>query len=441
MSDPIGHECGLALVRLRQPLSHYRQRYGDTAWGLRRLFLLMEKQRNRGQDGAGVAVVKFDMPPGEAYLKRLRSDKENALDRVFDAVLSDVHAPDHSIWLECTDVELKQRCAFLGEVLLGHLRYATHSDTSLANCHPRVRKHNQASRNLAVAGNFNMTNSPELFRQLLDYGLSPVGDSDTQVVLERLGFSLDKEHDRLTRDMGPGSFRGLEDRELAEAISEELDLVHMLSHAAQPWDGGYVIGGLLGNGDAFVCRDPAGIRPVFFHIDDDVVAVASERPALANVFDVEPHEIEAVRPGHVLVIKRNGHIEHKPFTQPLELRQCTFERIYFSRGNDPDIYNERKALGKALAPRVLDAIDGDLEHTVFSYIPNTGETAYLGMIEEIECQLSGFDAVQNARGFEVGQQRFILIGMHADEADAVSTFSQMELVSLHEQRRSFARTT
>lgn len=384
MSDSIGHECGLAMIRLRQPLSYYRQAFGDTAWGLRRLFILMEKQRNRGQDGAGIAAVKFDMPPGEPYLLRIRSDKDNALDRVFQAVLKDIHPPDDPSWLDRTELELKQHCEFLGEVYLGHLRYATHSDTSLANCHPRVRKHNQASRNVAIAGNFNMTNSRELFEQLLEYGLNPVGDSDTQVVLERLGFSLDKEHERLTHDMGPGSFRGLEGRDLAEALSQELNIVNLLRHAAQPWDGGYVFGGVIGNGDAFVCRDPAGIRPAFFYIDDDVVAAASERAALANVFDVQPHEIEPIQPGHVLVIKRDGRIEHQPFIEQSEIRQCSFERIYFSRGNDPDIYNERKNLGRQLAPRVLDAIDHDLERTVFSYIPNTGETAYLGLVEEID---------------------------------------------------------
>lgn len=383
MSDFIGHECGLALIRLRRPLSHYREKYGDTAWGVRRLFLLMEKQRNRGQDGAGLAVVKFNMPAGDKYLKRCRSDEENALDDLFDDVLKDIKPPSDPFWSQ-SDTEIKRRCEFLGELYLGHLRYATHAGRSLANCHPRIRKHNQASRNLAVAGNFNMTNSPELMEELLEIGLNPVGDSDTQVVLERLGFSLDKEHDRLTHDMGPGSFRGLKGRELAEAISQDLDIAHMVRHASEKWDGGYVLGGLIGNGDAFVCRDPAGIRPAYFYIDDDVVAVASERAALANVFDVEPREIEPVKAGHVLVIKRDGRIDHTPFSTPMELRQCSFERIYFSRGNDPAIYNERKSLGKQLAPRVYEAVNGELDKTVVSYIPNTGETAYLGLVEELE---------------------------------------------------------
>lgn len=383
MSDVIGHECGLALIRLRRPLSYYREKFGDTAWGLRRLFLLMEKQRNRGQDGAGVAVVKFNMPPGEPYLKRIRNDDENALDRVFADVLKDVKPPSDSMWSQ-TETIIKKRCEFLGELYLGHLRYATHAEKSLANCHPRIRKHNQASRNLAVAGNFNMTNSAELMEELLEIGLNPVGDSDTQVVLERLGFSLDKEHERLTNDMGPGSFRGLSGRELADTISQDLDVAHMLEHASQKWDGGYVLAGLIGNGDAFVCRDPAGIRPAYFYIDDDVVAVASERAALANVFDVEPQTIEPISPGHALIAKRDGTIDHTPFTTPIERRQCSFERIYFSRGNDPAIYHERKSLGRHLAPRVLESIEGDLDKTIFSYIPNTGETAYLGLIEEVE---------------------------------------------------------
>ncbi len=384
MSDFIGHECGVALLRLRQPLAYYRERYGDLAWGLRRMYLLMEKQRNRGQDGAGIAVVKNNMPAGAPYLLRIRSDRDNALDRVFHAVMRDVRELDPDTAAQMDDASIKQQLEFVGELYLGHLRYATHADTTLANCHPRVRKHNTASKNLAIAGNFNMTNSSELFRQLIDYGLNPVGDSDTQVVLERLGFSLDREHDMLTRAMGPGSFRGLEDRALAEAISEELDLVRVLEHASQPWDGGYVFGGLIGNGDAFVCRDPNGIRPAFYHIDDEVVAVASERAALSNVFDVEPHEIESLEPGHVLSIKRDGTIRHEHFTVPGERRECSFERIYFSRGNDACIYKERKALGKALAPRVLEALGGDIEKAVFSFIPNTSETAYLGLVEEIE---------------------------------------------------------
>ncbi len=384
MSDQVNHYCGLAFVRLRQPLSYYCRRYRDPAWGLRKLYLLMEKQHNRGQDGAGVAVVKLDMPPGAEYIRRIRSDKHNALERVFDSVMEDVAAVSESELDDLTDTMLKRRCGFVGEVYSGHLRYGTHSGHDLANCHPYLRTNNIASRNLALAGNFNMTNARELFEQLLEYGLNPTGDSDTQVILERIGYCLDREHEYLTTTMGPESFAGLEGKPLARGISLELDLVRILGKASENWDGGYVFVGLLGNGDAFVCRDPAGIRPAYYYMDEEVVAAASERSALASVFDVDPDSVEAIAPAHVLAVKRDGRIDHAAFTSPLPTRSCSFERIYFSRGSDPAIYAERKALGRTLAPRVLAALDGDLEHAVFSYIPNTAEAAYIGLVEEID---------------------------------------------------------
>ncbi len=383
MSDAINHYCGLALVRLRQPLSYYRRRYRDPAWGLRKLYLLMEKQHNRGQDGAGVAVVKFDMPPGAEYVKRIRSDKHNAIERVFDIVMGDVGLLSAEDLDSLSDQELKRLCGYLGELLLGHLRYGTHSSNELANCHPYLRTNNMASRNLVLAGNFNMTNSRELFNQLLEFGLNPIGDSDTQVVLERLGYYLDREHEQLRAAMGPESLTGLEGRELAQTISQEIDLFRILNKASEDWDGGYVFVGLLGNGDAFVCRDPAGIRPAYYYIDEEVVAAASERAALANVFDVDPQRVEPIAPAHALVVKRNGRIDHRPYTHALPVSSCTFERIYFSRGNDPAIYQERKGLGHQLAPRVLASLGDDLEHAVFSYIPNTAEAAYVGLVEEI----------------------------------------------------------
>ena len=384
MSDFIGHECGLVLMRLRQPLTYYRERYGDPAWGLRKLYLLMEKQHNRGQDGAGMATVKFDMPAGEAYLKRIRSSRHNAIERLFDTVMHDVETLPERALHGADEIELKRRCEFLGEAYLGHLRYGTHSGDTIEFCHPYVRKNITASRNLALAGNFNMTNSADLFAELVEYGLNPVGDSDTQVVLERIGYFLDREHDHLRAAMGPESFRGLKGRTLAHEISTELNLVRILTKATEGWDGGYVLVGLLGNGDVFACRDPAGIRPGFYYIDEEVVAAASERAALANVFDVEPDQVEPIEPGHCLIVKRDGRIQHEPFTDPMPRRECAFERIYFSRGNDPEIYRERKALGRNLAQRVLAALGDDLEHTVFSYIPNTAEAAYVGLVEETD---------------------------------------------------------
>jgi amidophosphoribosyltransferase len=405
LSDVIGHHCGLAFLRLRQPLSYYSDRYHDPAWGLRKLYLLMEKQHNRGQDGAGVAVVKFDMPPGAEYVRRTRSEKHNAIERVFDIVMEDINALDEQELQHLTDTELKQRAAYLGEAYLGHLRYGTHSVNALANCHPYVRRNNTASRNLALAGNFNMTNSRELFEQLLDFGLNPTGDSDTQVVLERLGYCLDREHEFLHTTMGPESFLGLEGRALAREISGELDPIRILSKASEAWDGGYVFVGLMGNGDGFVCRDPAGIRPAFYYIDEEVVAAASERAALANVFDVDPDRVEPLAPAHALVVKHDGRIDHRSFTAALPLRSCSFERIYFSRGSDPAIYEERKNLGHALAPRVLASLGGDLEHAVFSYIPNTAEAAYVGLTEEVD-RLSRSQQVEEVwRRIEQGDAR------------------------------------
>ena len=384
MSDPIGHECGLALVRPKQPLHVVNECFGDAAWGLRRLHLLMEKQRNRGQDGAGIATVKFGMPPGEPFFRRIRTTKRNPLERIFDAATRDLGRLQETPMNWENEIQFKSRCEFLGEVYLGHLRYGTHSGRGVTNCHPLLRKDNTASRNLAVAGNFNMTNSEQLFEQLVEYGLNPVGDSDTQVILERLGYFLDLEHRQLRTAMGPGSFLGLEGRELAEAISQDLDIVRVLRRASEGWDGGYLFGGLLGNGDAFVCRDPSGIRPGFWIETEDVVAVASERPPLSTVFDLSPDDVHQIPPGHVLVIKRDGTTSVDRFTDPMPERQCTFERIYFSRGNDPEIYRERKQLGCHLAPRVLDMIDWQVKSAVFSFVPNTAETSFLGLVQEAQ---------------------------------------------------------
>ncbi len=377
MSDRLTHECGLAFVRLRKPLHHYQDVYGDAAWGLRKTYILMQKQYNRGQDGAGLGVVKFDMPAGDQFLLRIRSDKHNAIERIFDAITEDTEVLSDAITSE-TEMDAKRNCRFLGEAYLGHLRYGTHSSNSMANCHPFIRKSNVASRNIALAGNFNMTNSSELFERLVGYGLDPVGDNDTQVILEKISHFLNDEHEWLIK-----KHKNLDGRELAETISKELNIGKFLKKAAQYWDGGYVFASLIGNGDAFICRDPAGIRPAFIYIDDEVVACASERGALANVFNVEPDEIKQVEPGHVVVVKRDGTIEDVEFTAPLETRQCSFERIYFSRGNDPLIYTQRKRLGANLAPRIMKVLGEDIDRSFFSYIPNTAETCFLGLLEAV----------------------------------------------------------
>jgi amidophosphoribosyltransferase len=384
MSDALTHECGLALVRLRKPVEWYQRQYGDPVWGLRKLYLLMEKQHNRGQDGAGIAAVRFDALPGEPFLERERSGKRNPVERLFDDALAPVRALGDDALRTAPVAELKRRIPMLGEALLGHLRYGTFGGRSADACHPFLRRSIVASRNLALAGNFNLTNAPELFDLLVQYGLAPVGGSDTGVVLEKIGHAIDSEHDALVSTAGPGSFKNLEGRELAAEVSAQLDYGRILRRAAEKFDGGYTLGALVGNGDCFACRDPAGIRPAFMLITDDVVAIASERPALASVFDVPIARVEALEPGHVLTVKRSGEIRSQRFAAPSPIRQCTFERIYFSRGNDPDIYEERKRLGMHLAPRILERLGGDVEHAVFSFIPNTSESAYFGLVQETE---------------------------------------------------------
>ena len=384
MSDLLTHECGLALVRLRKPITWFQEQYGDPAWGLRKLYLLMEKQHNRGQDGAGIASVRFDMPPGEAFLERARSGKRNPVERLFDDALTPIRSMSEEALRTISIPDLKKKLPLLGEVLLGHLRYGTFGGRSADACHPFVRRSIIASRNLALAGNFNLTNSPELFDLLVEYGLAPVGGSDTGVVLEKIGYSLDREHDHLISTVGPGSFAGLEGRALAKEVSFQLDYGRILERATEKFDGGYTLGALVGNGDCFACRDPAGIRPAFVLITDDVVAVASERPALAAVFDVPVELIHPLEPGHVLSVKRDGTVSTQRFAAPRPIRQCTFERIYFSRGNDHEIYEERKRLGENLAPRILERLGETVDHAVFSFIPNTSESAYLGLIQETE---------------------------------------------------------
>ena len=389
MSDALTHECGLAFVRLRMPISWFQQERNDPLWGLRKLYLLMEKQHNRGQDGAGIACVKFDMPAGDAFLERERTAKRNPIERLFDEALSPAAEMSEEELRSLDPVKLKRRFRLLGECLLGHLRYGTHSGRTSSMCHPYLRRSNSESRSIALAGNFNLTNSAELFKKLVEYGLHPVGDSDTGVVLEKIGYFVDREHGHLESTMGEGSFAALEGRALADAVSRDLDLARVLRRATEHFDGGYVFAGLLGNGDSFVCRDPAGIRPGFFLVREDCIAVASERAALSTVFDTDPRDIEPIPPGHALLMKRDGSYALERFADPLPLRQCTFERIYFSRGNDPSIYRERKQLGRNLAPRIASLLGGEngpadwLDRAVFGFIPNTSETSYLGLLEAL----------------------------------------------------------
>jgi amidophosphoribosyltransferase len=378
MSEELRHECGIALVRLRQPLAYYQDKYGTPLWGFTKLFLLMEKQHNRGQDGAGVACVKLGMPPGEPFMFRERNVKANPLDRIFKALLGQYHERIASGRIHPEFAEtVKRHFDFGGELLLGHLRYGTSGGYNLSACHPFFRRSPWPTRNLALCGNFNLTNTAELNRSLIAMGQHPIFATDTQAILEKIGFFLDEEHEDIYRFLRTRELAG---EELSQRISEELDVARVLTRASQRWDGGYALCGLIGNGDAFVARDPSGIRPAHYFENDEVVAFASERAPLLTVFDLAPEQVREVAPGHVVVMKRRGSVVSQPFTAPLPRAGCSFERIYFSRGNDPDIYLERKALGARLADQVQAAIGGDWEHSVFGFIPNTAEVAYHGLL-------------------------------------------------------------
>ncbi len=381
MSDKLTHECGIALVRLKKPLSYYQEKYGTPLWGFTKLFLLMEKQHNRGQDGAGVAAVKLDMPPGEQYMFRERCVDSNPLDRVFNRIFADYNQKVASgvIHPEFADT-VKKNFDFGAELYMGHLRYGTSGGYSLSSCHPFYRRSPWQTRNLSLCGNFNMTNTTELNQSLIAMGQHPIFATDTQALLERIGFFLDEEHEDIYRYLRT---RGLSGEEMSRRISEDLDPARVITKAAQQWDGAYTLCGLIGNGDAFVARDPAGIRPCFWYQDDEVVAFASERAPLMTVFDAAIDQVQEVSPGHVIVIKRRGVLSDIQFTPPLPRAACSFERIYFSRGNDQDIYKERKRLGGLLVDQILDAINHEWGNSMFSFIPNTSEIAYFGLMHSL----------------------------------------------------------
>lgn len=368
--------CGFAVIRLLKPLNYYVTKYHEITWGARKLCMLIEEQRNRGQDGAGAAVMKFDMPPGQLYLRRIRNADANAVDQLLTNIGSQL--PSQSKNNAMTDLEWKITYEFLGETYLGHVRYGTHSINNLRCCQPYICKNNIASKNFAFVGNFNMTNSNQLCEHLVDLGLMPTSESDTQVILESISYCLQQEHVKIA-----AQYPNLKGKELTDIIAQELNMVNVLQNACHSWDGGYVFAGILGNGDTFICRDPAGIRPGYFYFNEEVFAAASERTALMDAFGVETDQIEEIKPGYALVIKRDGSYLYQPFTAAMPLNQCSFERIYFSKASDPAIYEERKLLGKNLAARVMQELADDIEHTIFSYIPNSAEMAFLGLVEEI----------------------------------------------------------
>ncbi len=381
MSDSIKHECGIALIRLRKPFSYYIEKYKTPMWGINKLFMLMEKQYNRGQDGAGVATIKINVPEGKRYISRYRSVDTQPVSVIFNKINKKFRKVYKEHKDKYNDADwLLENVAFTGEVLMGHLRYGTHGGNEIENCHPFLRQNNWRSRNLVVAGNFNMTNVDELFTKLVELGQHPKEKNDTVTVLEKIGHFLDEEN-QFIFDKYKDKYTN---HEITEMIENELDLQRVLMRSCKDFDGGYAMLGMTGHGAAFVARDPAGIRPAYFYADDEVVVVASEKPAIKIAFNVDYDQIKEVEAGHALIIEKNGDYAQKQFIDQLEKRPCSFERIYFSRGSDPDIYQERKNLGWLPVPQILEAVDYDLENTVFSYIPNTAETAFLGMMSGMD---------------------------------------------------------
>ena len=378
MSDSIKHECGLALIRLRKPLDYYHEKYGTALYGLNKLHILLQKQRNRGQDGAGIATIKLNPLPGNRYISRKRSNSSQYLKDLF----TDVYSRFDDVPKEKFDDPqwLKDNKPYTGEILLGHLRYGTHGANTIETVHPFLRQNNWITRNLVMAGNFNMTNMEELFEELISFGQHPKEMSDTVTIMEKIGHFLDLEVDKLFNWF---KAEGYSNEEITTLIAENIDVKRVLQRATRKIDGGYVMAGIIGHGDAFVMRDPAGIRPAFYYADDEIVAVASERPALMTTFGVHYNDIKELPRGNAIIIKKNGDFKVSLCKDQLERKACSFERIYFSRGNDQEIYQERKELGKLLADKVLVAANYDFKHTVFSFIPNTAETAYIGMVDEL----------------------------------------------------------
>jgi len=381
MSEQIKHECGIAFIRLLKPLEYYYSRYGTSLYGINKLALLMEKQHNRGQDGAGVASIKLNISPGNRYIDRLRSTASAPIDDIFkqiykpfqDLQRDDPEKLNDSVWL-------KSKVPFFGEVFMGHLRYGTFGKNNIENLHPVVRNNNWMTRNLVLAGNFNMTNVDELFQRLVRFGQYPVETSDTVTILEKIGHFLDDANEDLYWKFKK---EGYNKQQSTELIAQNLDIKHLLTESSEYWDGGYAIVGMFGHGDAFILRDPNGIRPAFWYKDDEIVVAASERPVIQTTLNVSYDDVHEVKPGHALIVRRDGSVEEAQIKTPAPRRSCSFERIYFSRGTDKEIYRERKQLGSVLAKNILLEVGHDLENTVFSYIPNTAASAFYGLVEEL----------------------------------------------------------
>ena len=382
MSDAIKHECGISLIRLLKPLEFYKKKYGTPFYGLQKMYLMLEKQHNRGQDGAGFASIKLDMPPGHRFMSRVRSAKSQPIKDIFKKIYLEINEIENAITAKNLDSkELKKTFPFLGELMIGHLRYGTFGKNNIQNVHPFLRQNNWMHRNLIVAGNFNLTNVNELFDNLVDLGQHPKEKADTITIMEKIGHFLDDEVAKIYKKLKK---KGLDKKAMSPEIAQRLDIGKVLRKASRNWDGGYVIAGLIGHGDSFVLRDPAGIRPAFFYKDEEVIVVASERPAIQTVFNVKHDQVNEIQAGEALIIKKSGRLIKETINNPTQKASCSFERIYFSRGSDYDIYKERKELGRRLFPKILKSISSNFENTVFSFIPNTAETSFYGLIEKAQ---------------------------------------------------------
>ena len=390
MSDAIQHECGIAFVRLLKPLSYYKKKYGTSFYGLNKMYLLMEKQHNRGQDGVGLANIKLNMKPGQRYISRHRSVDQQPIKDVFEHVNSRFRKYEKDAPSKLQDVEwLKENEAFTGEVFLGHLRYGTFGKNTIEACHPFLRQNNWMTRNLVLAGNFNLTNTDELFDILVRIGQHPKEQTDTVTVMEKIGHFLDVENQEL---FDKYKTLGYSNQEITDLIAKNLNVSSILKHASEDWDGGYLMSGIIGHGDAFAFRDPNGIRPAYYYMDDEVVVVASERPAIQTTFNVDFNEVKELGRGQAMIIKADGKIKFEQIIEPKENLACSFERIYFSRGSDREIYQERQDLGKNIFPKVLESLKGDLKNTVFSFIPNTAEVSFYGLMKEANSYLNTYKA-------------------------------------------------
>ncbi|MDC0341756.1 amidophosphoribosyltransferase [Flavobacteriaceae bacterium] len=386
MSDALKHECGIAMVRLLKPLAFYKKKYGTAFYGVNKMYLMMEKQHNRGQDGAGFASIKLDPTAGERYISRVRSNKSQPIQDIFAQINNRINAEfEKNPGIKDDVAAQKKEIPYIGELMLGHVRYGTFGGNSVETVHPFLRQNNWMHRNLIIAGNFNMTNTTELFQNLIDLGMHPKEKADTITILENIGHFLDQGVAKLYKK---AKKKGLSKMEASAHIIENLNIEKILKKSAKNWDGGYAMAGLLGHGDAFVLRDPAGIRPAYYYKDDEVVVVASERPVIQTVFNVAFDDVKEIDPGNALILKKDGGMSISEILTPLTRKSCSFERIYFSRGSDAEIYQERKELGRLIMPKVLSAIDHDTENSVFSFIPNTAETSFYGMLDAAQNELN-----------------------------------------------------